>query len=154
MYLADRRGSERIPIEGGEHGLDRLAELSADDGLHLPPRKWSAWFGAQLEQLVAVPRRENVEAQRQRLPKLDEGSAKHLDAQRNRTSPGTALRRAGINAPNPYRAATTRTYSSRRSVCTGHMLTASLVRCQQRLPISPVIVPESVSQEQIRLHEG
>ena len=74
MDLADRRGSERGGFEGPEDLLRRAAEFARDDLADLRVRVGSDLV-QEPEQLVAVRRRQQVEAHCEHLAELDPGAA-------------------------------------------------------------------------------
>ena len=78
--LADRGGGERLVAERPEDRLGIGAELLADDRADLVVRERRDLV-EELEQLVAVGGRQQVEAQGQHLAQLDPGAAQALEGQ-------------------------------------------------------------------------
>ena len=95
MDLADGGGRERSGLEGPEDLLRRAAELALHDLPDLVVRE-RADRVQQLEQLVAVGRRQQVEPHGQHLAELDPGPAELLEREPH---PGGPERRAGRAHP-------------------------------------------------------
>ena len=80
MDLADRGRRERLVAERPEDRLRIVPELLADDRADLVVRERRDLV-QQLEQLVAVGGRQQVEAQREHLAELDPGAAEPLEGE-------------------------------------------------------------------------
>ena len=85
MHLPDRGGRDRLPVEGPKQLLDRAAQLALEDLPHRGRRK-RPHLVEQLEELEAVVRRQEVEAQRQRLAELDPGAAEIFENRLHRSA--------------------------------------------------------------------
>ena len=98
MDLADRGRRERLVAERLEDRLRVGAELLADDRADLVVRERRDLV-EQLEQLVAVGRRQQVEAQREHLAQLDPGAAQALEREAQPDRARCAGRRPAGGAP-------------------------------------------------------
>ena len=90
MDLADRGRRERLVAERPEDRLGIVPELLADDRADLVVRERRDLV-QQLEQLVAIRRRQQVEAQREHLAELDPGAAQPLERHAHPDRPAAAV---------------------------------------------------------------